>query len=125
MTMTPKEARGLWVAALRSGEFEQVRGALDVDDGYCCLGVACKLFQQHFGTLTIAQASHNVRTYDGCKTTLPEPVRRWLGLASDIGAFLDGNVSPVYRSLAELNDAGISFDMIATAIELEPDGLCE
>jgi hypothetical protein len=33
-----------WVEALRSGEFEQGRNAMNNEDNsYCCLGVACKV----------------------------------------------------------------------------------
>ena len=34
------------VDALRSGEYEQGRGGLRRDESYCCLGVACAIFQQ-------------------------------------------------------------------------------
>ena len=51
MTYTPEQQkanRDKWVAALRSGEFEQTQEVLvlEDDDGkksYCCLGVACVL----------------------------------------------------------------------------------
>lgn len=34
-----------WVVALRSGQYKQSKHALQgFDNGYCCLGVACKLF---------------------------------------------------------------------------------
>lgn len=32
-----------WVAALRSGDYAQVRGYLHTPEGFCCLGVACDL----------------------------------------------------------------------------------
>jgi len=32
-----------WIKALRSGEYKQGRGALQGPQGYCCLGVACKV----------------------------------------------------------------------------------
>lgn len=32
-----------WLDALNSGEYKQAKGALQVFDGYCCLGVACKV----------------------------------------------------------------------------------
>lgn len=31
-----------WCNALRSGEYKQTRGALQDEDGFCCLGVLCK-----------------------------------------------------------------------------------
>jgi hypothetical protein len=30
-----------WLAALRSGEYEQTKGALRRDNSFCCLGVLC------------------------------------------------------------------------------------
>lgn len=33
-----------WVKALRSGKYEQTTDRLQDNTGYCCLGVACKLF---------------------------------------------------------------------------------
>jgi hypothetical protein len=32
-----------WINALRSGKYQQTQGALQDFDGYCCLGVACKV----------------------------------------------------------------------------------
>lgn len=33
-----------WTAALRSGEYSQTIGELNTSEGFCCLGVACKVF---------------------------------------------------------------------------------
>lgn len=33
-----------WINALRSGEYRQTIASLQDTTGYCCLGVACKLF---------------------------------------------------------------------------------
>lgn len=38
-----QEIKQLWVAALRSGEYEQARGRLRDGDTFCCLGVLCDL----------------------------------------------------------------------------------
>ena len=39
-----KELKAKWVAALRSGEYRQAHGQLwDGTDGYCCIGVLCRL----------------------------------------------------------------------------------
>lgn len=37
------EFKQKWVAALRSGEYQQGEGFLLKDDTYCCLGVACRV----------------------------------------------------------------------------------
>lgn len=44
--MTPKEMRNKWAAALRSGKYKQTKFGLHdaIEDSYCCLGVACRLF---------------------------------------------------------------------------------
>lgn len=39
-----KENIKKWVKALRSGEYNQNKGKLQNEDGFCCLGVACDLF---------------------------------------------------------------------------------
>lgn len=33
-----------WIAALRSGKYNQTQQRLQDNEGYCCLGVACDLF---------------------------------------------------------------------------------
>lgn len=33
-----------WIDALRSGKYSQTQGQLQDTNGYCCLGVACKVF---------------------------------------------------------------------------------
>jgi len=32
-----------WIKALKSGRYKQTTGTLNDKDGYCCLGVACKI----------------------------------------------------------------------------------
>ena len=43
-----KANRKKWVAALRSGKYKQGKGQLydNLDEKYCCLGVACDLFHK-------------------------------------------------------------------------------
>lgn len=33
-----------WANALRSGKYKQGKGCFQSEKGYCCLGVACKIF---------------------------------------------------------------------------------
>ena len=40
------EFKEAWLAALRSGEYQQTRGQLRRDNAFCCLGVACDLAQK-------------------------------------------------------------------------------
>lgn len=53
--MMDAEMKAKWVAALRSGEYKQVRMVLRSEDGFCCLGVlneACGLPQTYHPTTT-------------------------------------------------------------------------
>jgi hypothetical protein len=43
MTKMDPKLKADWVAALRSGDFQQTRGNLESDGGFCCLGVLCKV----------------------------------------------------------------------------------
>ena len=108
-----------WVAALRSRKYGQCRGELckigKDYDRFCCLGVACDLFQIEKGTLEITIDKPSYERYTRIKYNdhgkyLPELVRQWLGLKSDLG---DYN----YDSLASDNDNRKSFKQIAKIIE--------
>jgi len=98
-----------WVAALRSGEYTQTTGRLRNGDAFCCLGVACDLFD----------SSQWTRDYDYefDRYGVPDSVRDSLGLRDNAGA--NDNCA----SLAYHNDTGSSFADIADIIESEPPGL--
>jgi hypothetical protein len=119
-----------WVAALRSGEYAQTRGFLHDSNGYCCLGVACDLYQKEVGGLLVRVESvavghgdklvgEHATYYDGQHGVLPVAVRDWLGLINATG---DHCVAGG-RSLASMNDSGDDFRTIADFIESEPKGL--
>lgn len=117
MAWTPeeqKEHRRLWVAALRSGKYEQGRGVLrTANNQFCCLGVACD----------ISGVGHwsDEREYyagdDAKYAVLPRPVMAWLGLRDTGGEFGRRD------SLIDQNDGGKTFAEIADIIESEPEGL--
>ena len=110
-----RESVSLWLDALRSGRYIQVTAALNTDGRYCCLGVACELYQQHVGGLVITQ--HLNRTlYNGEGELLPPIVQAWLGLRNPSGQHYSGQ-------LTEDNDDGKSFLEIADIIEARPVGL--
>ena len=107
-----------WVEALRSGQYQQGTGGLcGIYNHHCCLGVACRIFQEEVGGLQIKLNSrHKYFAFDIDSAYLPNKVRSWLGLTNRDGDFKGG-------SLASLNDRGSSFKEIADVIESEPDGL--
>lgn len=119
--LTPTEAQQKWVEALRSGEYQQVTRGLCVlgDDGqpsgYCCLGVACELYQQYEGGLDIADDGVR-RLYDNRPAFTPRRVQEWLGLAESFAGYRGGG-------LIRQNDCGASFAEIADIIESRPSGL--
>lgn len=125
-----------WIEALRGPRFKQGKNVLahvveDAETEYCCLGVACELFNEANPTapLTVTTLPHvygsheyadiTVKQYGIDTKILPQPVRDWLGLRNASGTFgPQGNVS-----LAQLNDEGATFLAIAGIIESEPKGL--
>lgn len=128
----------LWLGALRSGEYAQTRRTLrdGTDEGsdyFCCLGVLCDLAVKEGvlpeprkdGTGTWVYGGQfwdeGEERYDddGTWSSLPRRVQDWADLpASDPVIWADRNT---YRnnSLAEINDSGASFDLVADLIEEE------
>lgn len=122
-----------WCEALESGKYEQGRKKLRVEDRFCCLGVACDL--------------SGIVTWDGGKyltseEVLPTEVSNTLGLAgpdgngsfefSELPIALQAEVRSVHRNfdpneppqtLANLNDNGVPFPLIAKVIRARPKGL--
>lgn len=87
-----KSIKRKWVAALLSGEYEQGSYWLCKDGKFCCLGVldkACGL-------------------NSGGSRSLPSSVGT---------AVFGGDEEEVQSQLADLNDSGVPFDMIAGLIE--------
>lgn len=131
-SMSPAEARAVWVDALRSGEYEQGDSALKQDDKFCCLGVACDLFLRHEGkgrwidradeeydpTFFVFEADED----DHDVYYLPRAVQKWLGISSRQGKVLEKTHLPSkphvrVDSLELMNDHGFSFDELADQIE--------
>lgn len=122
-SLTQKEARALWVDALRSGDYLQGRRSLHYkghEETFCCLGVACKLAADN-GVVSADDAYSDV-VYAGCTVAMPPVVRNWLGLSGNLGGYrVDGKFG--FDSLAAQNDSGVSFATIAGIIESAPAGL--
>lgn len=117
-----KAHRKAWVKALRSGKYQQAQSRLrDNDTGaMCCLGVACEV--SRLGTWTESGVYAVGRGRENRNHVyLPEPVRRWLGLAHREGAFDGKSLGP--NHLSSKNDSGSTFAEIADIIEAEPEGL--
>lgn len=76
----------IWLDTLKTGQYQQATGALDVvDDGgnhsFCCLGVACDLAVKDGVEMEIHTSDDNdVVSYDREQGVLPGKVKDWLGL---------------------------------------------
>ena len=126
--MTP-QVKENWVNALRSGEYQQGAGKLRNSDGFCCLGVLCDLYSQEPFTkgwvFHGAFEEENTQPtdywkFDGEKEFLPKSVMEWAGLETncpEVAVEDDDARESIYDSLANLNDAGYSFDALSNIIE--------
>lgn len=90
-----------WCEALESGEYKQCKNKLNIEDSYCCLGVACELYYKQIGELTIKTDGVS-KTYDAHEFSIPNHVRQWIGLSHDD-----------VQNVADKNDNGQSFIKIA------------
>jgi hypothetical protein len=128
-----KEIADMWIEALRSGKYQQTKGALEItadraaDDhgfhaGFCCLGVLCDLA---VGAGVISRKIDkygNVAygTEDDMRTgIIPDAVVDWAGMSS-----ADGDRGGEQLSLVFLNDvSSLTFQQIADVIEAEYETL--
>lgn len=109
MKITPKVKRDikLWIQKLRSGRFSQTHGTLQDGNGYCCLGVACKVvIPRH--KLTIEDFTEFLKGgMPDEQTYAPE----WLQKISDDFELRTG------ESLPTLNDDGVKYDVSESEYE--------
>lgn len=118
---TPAEVREQWVAELRSGRYQQGNSQLRQPavapygtDAFCCLGVLCDMAAQAgLGGWEDERFWLSRESYGGYDKYPPAEVALWAGLAHPAGT-LDGDK---YNSLANMNDDGMSFAVIADLID--------
>lgn len=122
------ERKAEWLAALRSGEYKQVTGALRKEAGFCCLGVQCDL-SKVADWRPVAYATGGPKfSYAAIDTAEPpfmvaawayEPREDRLPLAADPIVATVTRYGQFERqiTLAGLNDNGASFEEIARVIE--------
>lgn len=105
-----KKIKKLWIAALRSGKFEQVKGRMRKmvkgEYHYCCLGVLEQIRCERTGD----KFTNGTGVSSGL---LSDVTQKWAGLDTE-----DPLLEPVKKlTAAKLNDAGKSFKYIADRIE--------
>ena len=113
-----KQNREAWVAALRSGQYQQTTRATRREDedgtpSYCPFGVACEISGLGFWTQHKHSDAYDYRTEDNPSNLVPHPVvSKFLGLSDDKDS------SRFIGKIMRLNDeAGATFDELAPIIE--------
>ena len=114
MSLSP-EAQQLipkWLAALRSGTYQQGEGRLNSHGKYCCLGVLCEIQGFAFHTKELESDSFychdNIQWYN--EETSPTN-NRSSSLIQELDSLLN------FNDLATRNDNGATFLTIADRIE--------
>ena len=103
----PKKEIQKWIDALRSGKYEQGKGALQSSpDSYCCLGVACRVLSPRYYTYSDGMLG-------GGLPAVEFGAPQWLAdINKDFGLKTTG------VTLDELNDkGGFTFDEIADLLQ--------
>lgn len=133
-----KERAEQLAAALEGGEYKQGRERLrDMEDGMCCLGVACDLYAKEHGAEGLWNTSSEGAHYFGSDAHVPPAaVQEWLGFSTNMGCFAEGPAEVLEAMqadildgenaisqqlhmatcLTELNDRGMTFPQIANFI---------
>ena len=109
------EIKSRWVAALRSGQYKQIRGGLSDGEGFCCLGVLCNLHALETDTRWESPGERKWADYLMGNEVLPKRVMKWAGL-DDEDPYVETKI--LGYSLTCWNDhMHYSFDQIANLIE--------
>lgn len=105
------EIKEKWLGALRSGEYNQGKGALRINDSFCCLGVLADIYSKDTGAKWKSNGAGQM-TIESDNGILPTCIMLWAGLKYP-------NPQTQKGSLANLNDWGKPFIEIADVIEKE------
>ncbi len=130
-TKLPPDIKELWLKALRSGQYEQCKNKLRIDNRYCCLGVLTDILLDRIngewvvhpsGICSLQSKDMDNELGDYEDQFLPLSVCKLTGTEHDIEVKLEPehteNFIPRLRvTLSELNDAGLTFEEIAQYIE--------
>lgn len=114
----------LWVDALRSGEYRQTRGCLQDSHGYCCLGVACRVYEKHTGDKLVEDRFGHLSGFD--LSGYLAIVKNWLQLHGEEGELthLIDYSQVEFISLTYKNDHdNLNFNQLADYIEENQDQL--
>lgn len=126
MSKMNPEIKSKWVAALRSGEYQQTEERLcDGEGGFCCLGVLSDLHMKATGNGEWSEDYFRHPGYraDGIfkEDVPPRAVLDWAGMGSEnpMMKLVDAEGEEYRDTIAELNDSGRTFAEIADLIEAQ------
>lgn len=113
-----------WVAALRSGDYQQTTNVLRDSTGFCGLGVLSDLYLREVGKEWVVIAQDCFKFPNFNEEVLPNEVMDWADLSWDNPEVTVERFSPIAGqnvscnvTLSDLNDIDHDFKMIAALIE--------
>jgi hypothetical protein len=116
-----KEIADRWIAALRSGKYEQGYKRLNRDNKFCCLGVLCDILKDEID-LTVS-VERGITHYNSNGSVLPNALLNYANLNSYMGYISsfsgdENTYCPEGLTLSHLNDSeNYNFSKIADVIE--------
>lgn len=125
MAKLPITFKKKWVEALRSGKYQQVKGYLRRGSGFCCLGVACDVYNRGAWKESTYEDEFtgeiHVNAGDWVTSSGSEELPSAKDLPPEVFEALESTHPLTDESymqwLAGRNDAGVSFEHIADLIE--------
>ncbi len=114
------EIKQQWIAALKSGNYQQGKQALRNGDKYCCLGVLCDIYSKEKNiewqeTISaVLPATHKIHESMG---NLPDPVLEWANIDAHVAT--KGHDLTLRRRVNWNDNCGLDFEQIAQMIEKE------
>lgn len=116
-----KEAMLEWVEALESDLYAQGHNTLNLNEEFCCLGVACDVFAERLN-LHIAENSLFGTSYNGNSNSLPSVVSKYLGLEyGEENPVVFVSESGAISAIAANDFENWSFKKIAAALRITYD----
>lgn len=114
-----QDVKRKWVRALKSGKFEQTVEALKDNEGYCCLGVLCELYQKEHPQTSFKWTWYEDRYHFGKEQSyLPKAVQKWAGLKDSDPFIMFDDYGLGVTKASDANDHDeMTFEEIAEAIK--------
>lgn len=130
MDKMDKEVKQKWIDALRSGKYQQIKGALKSENGFCCLGVLCDIYAREKNIEWKQGGEYKKLFYlfERNFTGLQDEICQWAGLPIGKDVILKDKLNEginwsntlIHYTLIYYNDnANKTFEEIADIIERE------